>query len=240
MLRSLPFALAGAAILLASCSADNLYIAHKTNLGLNGTYNQAKPSGKFILGYKEQFITVIPKSVPLSPEARSELQTSDPDLRDAMSILSCSDVKVGFLELKEYSEYLATGAAARLHARALLKGGPAAAQLLALKLRDKLGAAAAAVEQDAASPASLKSEVKAAQDKLKEAIDGPTEALAPSLAVLQAKELKAAIASLTASGNVKVKEAGTQLQAVQRDPTINATGQLDSRIFSCFKNPERA
>lgn len=240
MLRSFPITLVGAAILLAGCSADNLYIAHKTNLGLNGAYNQAKPSGKFILGYKEQFITVIPKSVPLSPDARTELQTSDPNLRDAMSILSCSDVKVGFLELKEYSEYLATGAAARLHARALLKGGPAAAQLLAFNLRDQLGAAAAAVEQDAASPASLKAEVKAAQDKLKEAIDGPTDALAPSLALLRAKELKVAIASLTASGNEAVKEAGAQLHAAEHDSTINATGQLDSDIFSCFKNPAKA
>lgn len=241
MLKSLPIALAGAAILLAGCSADNLYIAHKTNLGLNGAYNQAKPSGKFILGYKEQFITVIPKSVPLSTEAQTELNTRDPTLRDAMAILSCSDVKVGFLELKEYSEYLATGTAARLHARALLKGGPAAAQLLAFKLRDKLGVAAAAVEAaGAAAPATLKNEVTAAQTKLNEAIDGPTETLAPSLAILQAKELKTAIASLTASGDATVKEAGLQLQAVQRDPTINATGQLDSRIFSCFKNPEKA
>jgi hypothetical protein len=236
MLKSFPIAVAGAAILLASCSADNLYIAHKTNLGLNGSYNQAKPSGKFILGYKEQFITVIPKSVPLSTEAQGELNTKDETLRDAMSILSCSDVKVGFLELREYSEYLATGTAARLHARALLKGGPAAAQLLAFKLRDKLDAAAAAVGQDA----SLMAEVTAARNKLNEAIDGPTETLAPSLVLLQATELKTAIASLTASTNAAVNDAGLQLKAVQRDPTINATGQLDSRIFSCFKNPEKA
>jgi hypothetical protein len=240
MLKSFPIAVAGAAILLAGCSADNLYIAHKTNLGLNGSYNQAKPSGKFILGYKEQFITVIPKSVPLSTEAQGELNTKDETLRDAMSILSCSDVKVGFLELREYSEYLATGTAARLHARALLKGGPAAAQLLAFKLRDKIDAAAAAVKQDASAPPSLEAELTAARTKLNEAIDGPAETLAPSLALLQANELKTAIASLTASTNAAVNDAGLQLKAVQRDPTINATGQLDSRIFSCFKNPEKA
>lgn len=247
MLRSFPIALAGAALLLTGCSADNLYIAHKTNLGLNGSYNQAKPSGKFILGYKEQFITVIPKSVPLSEEARQELDTQDPTLRDAMSILSCSDVKVGFLELKEYSEYLATGAAARRHARALVGGGPndpVAAQLFAFQLRDKLGAAATVVDQAIAagdtSASTLKTDVTAAQTKLNEVIVAPTERLAPSLALLEVVELKTATAGLVASSNPAVKAAGEDIEAIQQDRSANATGQLDSKIFSCFKNPEKA
>jgi hypothetical protein len=85
----------------AGCEATNLYVAHTTVLGVNGAMNADQSSGHLIIGYDRKFGAVVPKSVDTA------------DGKEAMSVLSCSDVKVDGIFLAAFTEYLATGRAAQ-------------------------------------------------------------------------------------------------------------------------------
>ncbi len=102
--------LAGSVLLaagLAACDPTNLYVAHTTVLGVNGAMNADQTSGHLIIGYDRKFAAIVPTSVP------TEYGT------EAMSVLSCSDLKVDGIFLAGFTEYLATGRAAEGFAKAV-------------------------------------------------------------------------------------------------------------------------
>ena len=101
-----------AALTLAACDANQLYIAHDTVLGLNANVNSARTSGKLVFGYDRQFGTLIPKSVDVEDNQNGEG-------REAMAVLACSDVGVEGISLTRFVEHLATGKAAKNFAQAL-------------------------------------------------------------------------------------------------------------------------
>jgi len=278
MLRTSILSVLSATSFLAACSADNLYIAHRTNLGLNATYNQAQPSGKFVFGYKEQFLTVIPRSVPRSSGSQSlpdgldsgtaksktssgvdEKDTSDSgakaDAREAMAVLSCSDVKVGWLELKKYSEYLATGEAAIRHAYRLAGWGnlftAEAAKIAVYDLRDKVIAATAAVDvasNRAGDTATedlkvLASELKGAQEQLTALLSVPEVAIAGDLSKLLTGDLGAVSEKTVARNEPEIRAAGKDLQILTLRSKLaiaeaeNSTPP-DSEMFDCYKDSQ--
>jgi hypothetical protein len=89
------------AAIIGGCEPTNLYVAHTTVLGVNGAMNADQSSGHLIVGYDRKFAAVVPKSVDTE------------DGKEAMSVLSCSDVKVDGIFLAAFTEYLATGRAAQ-------------------------------------------------------------------------------------------------------------------------------
>ena len=101
-----------AALTLAACEANQLYIAHDTVLGLNANVNSARTSGKLVFGYDRQFGTLIPKSVDVEEDQAG-------NGREAMAVLACSDVGVDGIFLTRFVEHLATGQAARNFAKEL-------------------------------------------------------------------------------------------------------------------------
>lgn len=96
---------AGIALTLSACEPVNMYVAHSTVLGLNAAGALDRSSGHLIIGYDRRFGAIIPKSVPV------------PEGMEAMSVLSCSDLKVDGIFLTGFTEYLATGKAAEGFAR---------------------------------------------------------------------------------------------------------------------------
>jgi hypothetical protein len=66
--------------------------------------------GSLIIGYRRNFATVVPKSVPISGDAAG---------RDAMSALVCSDLVVSGIWLQSYVESVATGEASQKFAKNL-------------------------------------------------------------------------------------------------------------------------
>lgn len=107
------FLLGVGATLLMGCDANQLYLAYRTNVGVNASVNPAMTEGSLIIGYRRYFATIVPKSVPVPTDAAG---------RDAMSALVCSDLVVTGIWLNSYVEYLATGAASQQFAKEL-KGG---------------------------------------------------------------------------------------------------------------------
>jgi len=97
------------ATIIAGCEPTNLYVAHTTVLGVNGAMNADQSSGHLIVGYDRKFGAVVPKSVDTE------------DGKEAMSVLSCSDVKVDGIFLAAFTEYLATGRAAQGFAEKVVK-----------------------------------------------------------------------------------------------------------------------
>ena len=91
---------AGVALILSACEPVNLYIAHSTVVGLNAAGSADRGSGHLIIGYDRHFGAIVPKSVPVE------------EGEEAMSVLSCSDLKVDGIFLAGFTEYLATGRAA--------------------------------------------------------------------------------------------------------------------------------
>ena len=91
----------------AACEPTNLYVAHHTVVGVNAAVNTEQTKGHLIIGYDRNFVTLVPKSV------------DDPDGegKEAMSALSCSELKVEGIFLTKFVEYLATGEAGREFAR---------------------------------------------------------------------------------------------------------------------------
>jgi hypothetical protein len=97
---------AGAAVALmlglSACEPTNLYVGSNTIVGLNGSMNTQQTAGHLILGYDRRFAAIVPKSVP----------TGEGDGKEAMAVLSCSELKVEGIFLTGFTEYLATGQAA--------------------------------------------------------------------------------------------------------------------------------
>jgi hypothetical protein len=95
------------ASLLTGCEPTQLYLAYRTNVGINASVNPEMTEGSLIIGYRRNFATIVPKSVPLA---------TDPTGRDAMSALVCSDLVVTGIFLHSYVESLATGKASQTFA----------------------------------------------------------------------------------------------------------------------------
>lgn len=93
---------AGATLALTACQPTNLYVGSNTIVGLNGSMNTEQTAGHLILGYDRKFAAIVPKSVP----------TGEGDGKEAMAVLSCSELKVQGIFLTGFTEYLATGQAA--------------------------------------------------------------------------------------------------------------------------------
>jgi hypothetical protein len=79
------FLLGACASLLMGCEATQLYLAYRTNVGINASVNPEMTEGSMMIGYRRNFATIVPKSVPIP---------ADPVGRDAMSALVCSDLVV--------------------------------------------------------------------------------------------------------------------------------------------------
>jgi len=97
------------------CEANQLYLAYRTNVGINASVNPQMTEGSLIIGYRRNFATIVPKSVPA---------VGDPTRRDAMSSLVCSELVVTGIWLKSYVEYLATGKASQTFADNLVAQKP--------------------------------------------------------------------------------------------------------------------
>ncbi len=107
-------------LLLTACEPTQLYVAHRTVIGVNAGMNSDMTRGRLIVGYDRNFATIVPKSVDAPDGAGKE----------AMSVLSCSELQVKGIHLEKFVESLATGKAAESFA-AKLKGDPGAATKLA-------------------------------------------------------------------------------------------------------------
>lgn len=99
---------------LGGC-ADQLYVGSDTVLGIAVGYNTAREAARVDIGYDRHFVTWIPQSV--------EVTTGDATGREAMSVIGCTEVKIGNLNLQKFQESLAIGKAAEDFARNLV-GNP--------------------------------------------------------------------------------------------------------------------
>jgi hypothetical protein len=90
---------------------QKLYVAHDTKLGIDASYNAAMTAGSIDLGYDRRFVTWVPRSV--------EIDDDDPDAKEAMSVIACSRLQVGALNILYYDESMATGRAATMFAQRL-------------------------------------------------------------------------------------------------------------------------
>jgi hypothetical protein len=95
------------------CDANQLYLAYRTNVGVNASVSPEMTEGQLLVGYRRDFATVVPKSVPVRA---GTIQ------RDVMSAPVCSELVVDGIWLNSYVEYLATGAAGKKFAENLRDG----------------------------------------------------------------------------------------------------------------------
>ncbi len=100
-------ALAAIIIGLTGCTAENLFVTHRTVVGVNASVNADQTKGHLTVGYKRGFFTIAPKSVETD------------DGIEAMSVLSCSELEVDGIRLSKFVEQLATGKAAQIFAKKL-------------------------------------------------------------------------------------------------------------------------
>lgn len=98
---------------LSACEPTNLYVASNTVVGLNGAMNAEQTAGHLIVGYDRRFAAIVPKSAQVLRDDGTLDTDVDQDAREAMSVLSCSELKVEGIFLTGFTEYLATGEAAR-------------------------------------------------------------------------------------------------------------------------------
>jgi hypothetical protein len=92
-----------------------LYVAHDTKLGIDASINTATTSGSIDLGYDRRFVTWVPRSVEI------EEGNVDGEAREVMSVIACSNLRVGIVSIDYYDESMATGRAAVLFAEAIAK-----------------------------------------------------------------------------------------------------------------------
>lgn len=99
--------------ILHGCEATQLYIVHKTVIGIDAAVNNEQRSGHLVIGYDRRFLAISPKSVEVA-ETKEEPNKAQNDSkpRDTMSVLSCSHTEVDGLFLTKFVERLATGATA--------------------------------------------------------------------------------------------------------------------------------
>jgi len=87
--------------LTAACAPDNLYVAHDTVVGVNARVSTDRQQGQLLVGYDRDFATIVPKSVDTGNGSR-----------DAMALLSCTELEVDGVYLSKYTDITASGAAA--------------------------------------------------------------------------------------------------------------------------------
>jgi hypothetical protein len=98
---------------LAGCQwGQQLYVAYDTKLGIDASVNTTMTSGSIDLGYDRRFITWVPRSV-------ETVDGGDGNVKEVMSVLACSELRVGIISIDYYDESLATGRAATAFAKAL-------------------------------------------------------------------------------------------------------------------------
>ncbi|HBT02529.1 MAG TPA: hypothetical protein DEB47_22380 [Citreicella sp.] len=95
----------------AGCGSPNLYVAHDTVVGLNAKVSADRQQGQLLLGYDRDFATVVPTGVEGTDGSR-----------DAMALLSCSELEVEGIHLTQYTDVTASGEAARTFATSLNSG----------------------------------------------------------------------------------------------------------------------
>ena len=126
-IRSQPLAMLASVALptLAACQGwgEQLYVAYDTKLGIDASVNTATSSGSIDLGYDRRFVTWVPRSVELEGAADRQGEAGTPGEtgtpKEVMSVLACSELRVGFIDIDYYDESLATGRAAKKFANAL-------------------------------------------------------------------------------------------------------------------------
>jgi hypothetical protein len=96
---------------LTACEPTNLYVGSNTVVGVNGSMNTQQTAGHLIVGYDRRFAAIVPKSVPMA----------DSEGEEAMAVLSCSELRVEGIFLTGFTEYLATGQAAKTFAENVAK-----------------------------------------------------------------------------------------------------------------------
>lgn len=111
------------ALILNSCSYDatQLYVVHQTVIGIDAAVNNEQKAGHLLIGYDRRFLTISPKSVPMSesqksaknPQETMAPQSPGPQPKDVMAVLSCSHMEIDGLFLTKFVERLATGKAAK-------------------------------------------------------------------------------------------------------------------------------
>lgn len=110
-MRILPAAFA--TLCLSSCTAQNLYVAHDTVLGLNAKVNQASQQGQLLFGYDRDFVTIIPTEVPVKDATGMVIENET----EAMALVHCTRLVADGIYLGEYRDFTATGDAAELVAK---------------------------------------------------------------------------------------------------------------------------
>ena len=99
---------------LCACEPTQLYLASHTVVGINAKVNPEQGTGTLLIGYDRTFTTVIPRSVDKQQDGLAT--------RDAMSALACSSLIVEGITIRQYTESLATGQAAKDFAAKLASG----------------------------------------------------------------------------------------------------------------------
>jgi hypothetical protein len=108
-------------LVLGGCAnwGKQLYIAHDTKLGVDASINTATSSGSIDLGYDRRFLTWVPRSVDVEEGASKEEGDGKTKAKEVMSVMACSNLRVGIVQVDYYDESLATGRAAVKFAEAL-------------------------------------------------------------------------------------------------------------------------
>lgn len=103
-MKSIGWAWVLLALFLPACEPRNLYVAHDTVVGVNAKVSQDRQQGQLVIGYDRDFVTVIPKSVD-DPSGQNK--------KDAMALLSCTELEVDGIFLSKYVDITASGEAAK-------------------------------------------------------------------------------------------------------------------------------
>lgn len=113
---------------LPGCQSGQLYVASNTVVGLHAGVNTARTAGTLQIGYDRYFTTVVPRSVvPPNGESGTGLPAGT-TAREAMAVMSCSELEVDGIFVSRFVENLATGRAALNYAKALRDSDPAIAR----------------------------------------------------------------------------------------------------------------
>jgi hypothetical protein len=106
----LAIAPAGLAVVLAGCATPIHLVFHQsTSIGADAATNTETGQVHVSFGYDRQTNTLIPKTTTLNDPGGVE--------KEAMSVISASEVRIKWLGLHEVTEQFATGVAARNLAR---------------------------------------------------------------------------------------------------------------------------
>ncbi|WP_299628868.1 hypothetical protein [uncultured Tateyamaria sp.] len=97
--------------LVGACAPQNLYVAHDTVVGVNAKVSADRQQGQLVVGYDRDFVTIVPTSV--------EAANGD---RDAMALISCTDLEVQSIYLSKYTDITISGAAATAFGEQLNSG----------------------------------------------------------------------------------------------------------------------